>query len=70
MTTEVVVEVPEFWDEDMIDFHRNESSWCASNILPDLEARPCICKDTTFDFVREATEEDDAEWGKTELKPS
>lgn len=33
---EHTVLVPEFWDEDLINFSRNESSKCADNILDEL----------------------------------
>jgi len=26
-------EVPHSWDEHMMDFHKNESSWCSNNIM-------------------------------------
>jgi hypothetical protein len=32
---EIEIEVPSFWDEDAINFHYNEGTWCANNI-PEL----------------------------------
>lgn len=62
---EAVVDVPADWDEHMIEFHRNESSWCADNFWARLEEweRPdqgpsCFCGISTFKFVRDATQED------------
>lgn len=38
---------PGDWDDDMIRFHLNESSWCADNIINELETyskkHGCIC---------------------------
>ncbi len=74
-TFEYVVDVPEFWDGDQIEFHRNESSSCAANIIQFLasrflsdddggkQSRPCPCHCTNTEYVREATAEDDARWG-------
>ena len=28
---------PYFWDEEMCNFHKNDSSWCADNALEDIE---------------------------------
>lgn len=35
---EYTVLIPEDWDQHMIEFHRNESSWCANNGLHEIEA--------------------------------
>ena len=44
---EVPHEVPEDWGADEINFHLNESSWCANSILPELErlsqSEGCLC---------------------------
>lgn len=36
-TYEIEIDVPHHWDPDMILFHRNDSTWCASNGLRDIE---------------------------------
>ena len=64
----MVVSVPEFWDAEQIDFHYNESSWCADSLLNLIEdrrkrARMCLCNITSAEFIREATEEDEEEFG-------
>ncbi len=72
---EYVVDVPEHWTEDNILFHRNEGSWCASNCVEELkrltddsdENDGCICDKVRFEFVRDATPEDDARDRKTNL---
>lgn len=69
MTIEYVVEVPEWWGEREIGFHRNEGSSCSSNDIRRLatategmnDGKPCACAGpgaAEFAFVREATEED------------
>lgn len=60
MTVYYNVEVPAHWDADMIEFHRNDSSWCASNALEELEALGdklgCICSNTTFKYIATVSE--------------
>ena len=33
----LVQSVPEDWSSDQIEFHLNESSWCASSVLNDIK---------------------------------
>ena len=35
-TIELEIDVPYSWDQEMIEFQRNESSWCASNCVDDI----------------------------------
>ena len=67
MEIDLVVTVPESWTPEDIEFHRHESSWCASSIINDLEnlanRKDCLCQFTEFKFVREATEEDEEKQG-------
>ena len=66
ITIDFVDSVPENWDKDVIDFHYNDSSWCASNILNMLEERNnfrCLCDVASFEYLRDATEEDEEKWG-------
>lgn len=43
------ITVPAEWDERMVLFHRNEGTWCASNVIDELEDRfgddadRCMC---------------------------
>ena len=65
---ELVRTVPEDWDEDMINFHMNDSSWCFDNIAEEIadtvERMPdgtCVlCAHAEGRFIREATPEDEA----------
>lgn len=47
LTIKLPMDFPEDWDDDMIEFHLNESSWCMDNIIDELqkysEANGCIC---------------------------
>lgn len=66
-----VVMVPEDWDQDMIDFHYNESTWCAHNALDFLDTRKeecCWCSDASAEYLGEATEDDESkyDWEKAE----
>ena len=46
------MEFPKDWNDKDIDFHLNESSWCASNIIDELlkyeEEHGCICRICEF----------------------
>ncbi len=41
------MDFPSDWNNDMIEFHLNESSWCCSNLISELEKydekNGCIC---------------------------
>lgn len=45
MVVEYEVEVPADWDAEMIEFHRNEGSWCAGNARAELAQIDdgCLC---------------------------
>ena len=68
-TVEYVVTVPEDWDAHMIEFHRNDGSWCAGNGLSEIgrlaeyldrdDAPECGCSLATWEYVREASPEDE-----------
>ena len=73
-TIEMVMAVPENWDEDAISFRYNEGTYCADNIVKELtrylkreenEALnvPCLCERTLFQYVREANKHDENTWG-------
>ena len=66
LTIEYTITVPEHWTPEDIEFHRNESSWCTSNALPELEKldeNGCLCHGSSFEYVREATLEDEKQDG-------
>ena len=46
-TINLPMNFPSDWDDDMIEFHLNESSWCCSNLISELEKydekNGCIC---------------------------
>jgi hypothetical protein len=51
--------VPALWTAEDIEFHRNESSSCASNVLYELEElvkkNGCLCGLGEFSFVTETS---------------
>ena len=51
------VSVPRSWDSAGVEFHRNESSSCADNIIQDLEAfskkNGCLCSHQETKFVED-----------------
>ena len=46
-TIDLPMEFDDDWDDDLIEFHLNESSWCASNIIQLLDEYDqnvgCLC---------------------------
>lgn len=46
-TIKLPMDFPDDWDNHMIEFHLNESSWCCSNLIEELEKydeeNGCIC---------------------------
>jgi hypothetical protein len=45
VTLKYEIQVPHAWDEDMVEFHRNESSWCKDNMLDELDRlEGCLCQ--------------------------
>lgn len=63
MTVEYTISVPEFWDKEQLEFHRNQGRWCSDNVYSELERLSehagCLCDFTHFEYVREATVEDE-----------
>lgn len=54
---------------EMVEFLMNDSSWCASNIIHELQAmfdssERCLCPYFQATYVREATEADEATYGR------
>lgn len=54
---EYEIEVPNDWDKDKIEFHRNESSWCQSSMIEELtdlcNNKGCLCGHVRFEYLRE-----------------
>lgn len=52
---EYEIEVPDFWQKENIEFHRNEGSWCTDNMLDELEAlsesEGCLCHCVRFEAL-------------------
>lgn len=76
---EYEIDVPAHWDDYDIEFHRNDSSWCANNALrelpPEIVARlgrpdapddetPCLCSDVTFAYVSDVEGDRGKPWAK------
>lgn len=62
---EVVVAIPDWWDTDMMEYHRNYSTWCADNSIDAFDARKeneCWCDDFKAEYVREATSDDEVKY--------
>lgn len=55
-TIEFDIEVPHHWDKQMIEFHRNDGTWCSSNLQNDIDTYKestgsCMCGETKIEFV-------------------
>lgn len=65
-TYEIPISVPEDWTTETIEFHDNDSSWCANNSVDTLErlrgdeTHGCLCHMFSAEYLREADEEEDA----------
>ena len=59
MTIRFPISVPEHWDVESIEFHRNDSTWCTDNVIPELEHEAervgCLCMATTFRYLGESS---------------
>lgn len=59
----LIREVPEDWEQSMVEFHMNESSSCKDNLLDEIQAQSerigCACGFGEGEFVREATTDDE-----------
>ena len=64
-----LIVVPESWDADTINFCRNESSWCVSNLLTvdGLKDESCLCPCTKILFSHEASTKDEDGWEVKEM---
>ncbi len=61
VSIEIVVEVPRSWDQEMIEFHRNDSSWCANNFIDEMQRQAeagCACSFTSFELIGEASRDE------------
>lgn len=64
---EYVIEVPESWTPEYIDFHRNKSSWCCDNGIDEINEMInragdnicATCNKSKYFYVREATKKDE-----------
>lgn len=54
---EYEIEVPASWNKEDVEFHRNEGSWCANNVITELEElfkgeeKSCMCECATFEVL-------------------
>ena len=58
-TIEYEVNVPNNWKKSDIEFHRNDGTWCSSNMLRELDEiikeDGCLCPHTKFKFIKETS---------------
>lgn len=59
------ISVPAEWDQEMVEFHRNESTWCATNALAELEkvdkTDGCLCSRMRCEYVGEKGDNNDTQ---------
>lgn len=57
MTAEIPMEMPLSWDKDRVEFKLNEGTWCADNIIDDLQGLVDkgldLCTVTEFEYIRD-----------------
>lgn len=50
------IDIPNNWDESDVLFHRNESTWCSSNMLKELQnvenKNGCLCSTVSCEAVK------------------
>lgn len=55
MIVEYEIDVPASWGKDLVEFHRNEGSWCADNAIAELdkihERDRCLCQAVRFECL-------------------
>lgn len=55
ITIDLPMDFPEDWDNEMIEFHLNESSYCCDNLINELqkysEENGCICMITECEVI-------------------
>lgn len=62
MIVEYEAERPASWDKHQIEFHYNDSSWCAGNALQELKTytekanNTCLCNEAHFEYVEDVSE--------------
>ncbi len=59
VTINFEVSVPHSWDKENIEFHRNDGSWCANNVIDEFEAEfeqedseECLCDKAYFEYIK------------------
>lgn len=59
VVVEYEVDMPSSWDAQQIEFHRNEGSWCADNMIGELERfmgdDGCLCPITQFKHLEDVS---------------
>ena len=54
---EYEVDVPAFWESPDVESHRNDSSWCASNMIKELEKldddEGCLCSFVRYEYIKD-----------------
>ena len=54
---EYKIQVPNDWDKEMIEFNRNEGTWCSSNMIDELKAlegrKSCLCRYVKWELVKD-----------------
>lgn len=60
MIVEYDIEVPCDWDAYMVEFSRNDGTWCADNAIDELrklsKSEGCLCGVTRYEYIRDTSE--------------
>lgn len=56
MTVEYEIDVPANYDKRMVEFHRNEGTWCSNHAIEELRALAgaggCLCGQMKFECIK------------------
>jgi len=71
-TVRTVLSVPEHWDNEQVNFHYNDGTWCADNLISELSRRSedvrCVCDITEAKSLGDAMQKDEEDYGLTFVK--
>ena len=55
LTVDYEINVPVGWRKEMIEFHRNDGTWCSDNLVKELQeiitTDTCLCPLTNFEYL-------------------
>jgi len=60
LTIEYDIEIPEHWNKEILEYFRNDGTWCANNLIDELaeltEGDNCLCLLAKYEYLRHVSE--------------